>query len=339
MHTPEWEQCGFCRQRFRQRTGPGRRKDYCDPGCRRRAQRRRDAARAVRGEAVAGLRAGEAALVVGRLAGDLVELVRGGAPLADVLRVSGLLALENERVAAAAVAEHRGRGWAVIAAAAGVGERAARARWSTAAVGRLWESRNPVFGSVRQVAWRSAVGSGAEAEQRLLGRALSHAQRMSGVPVAVAARGCGLSAETVAGVLAGELVPSWAETCALAVTFGAGEGQVRSLWESAQGVRSRGWTGLADAAGGLFGFLSGLRLAAGMPDAEGLAGRAGLPVPDVGAVLSGALVPDWRTTVSLTSAMGAQGVVARPVWERMHYAFLTAPDPFSRRGAFFGQRP
>ncbi|MFI1890196.1 hypothetical protein [Streptomyces jumonjinensis] len=134
-------------------------------------------------------------------------------------------------------------------------------------------------------------------------------------------------------VLAGAVTPSWEETLQLAGVLSVRPGEVQRLWESAQGLPGiESAQSFEAAAKVLRDALSGLHRAADRPAASDLARATGLLAPTVTAILHGDWTPDWLTTALLTTALGAEPALVRPVWERMHYAFLTSPDQFPLHG-------
>jgi hypothetical protein len=126
----DYRRCGYCGRWFRQNAGPGRRKDYCDKPCRRRAQRVRDG-KGVRATTRARRRGAEAVEELMARVTGLSEAEFHNAPfsvrLAFVGRVAG--ALDDYREVAVREAVGGGVGWDVIAAATVLDEVTARSRW------------------------------------------------------------------------------------------------------------------------------------------------------------------------------------------------------------------
>ncbi|MEU5398034.1 helix-turn-helix transcriptional regulator [Streptomyces sp. NPDC005963] len=142
----------------------------------------------------------------------------------------------------------------------------------------------------------------------------------------------GLSPHQVREVLNGAALLSWAETLRLADALSVGAGEVQRLWECAQGLNIQPAASVDAAAGDLRDLLSSLHRAALRPTAVDLARTTGLHAPVVTAILRGEWVPDWPTAAHLARALGAEPGLLRPLWERLHYAFLISPDPFPRHG-------
>ncbi|MER6618257.1 hypothetical protein [Streptomyces xantholiticus] len=141
--TPHYDRCAYCRRRFRQRMGPGRKKDYCDTRCRRLAQRQRDGQSVQLPAAAASPWGRDVAEDLQSLVAELVEAEQRRQPLPVLLTLATRLGKELTYYTAAAVqdARSRGHGWEHIAAAAGVAVDTARLRWAEARIKRLLERR------------------------------------------------------------------------------------------------------------------------------------------------------------------------------------------------------
>ncbi|MER8073702.1 helix-turn-helix transcriptional regulator [Streptomyces sp. NPDC094034] len=346
--SPRYTRCGFCGRRFKQNGGPGRRKSYCDKKCRRGAQRRRDGQdRAVParlwpwGRDIAG--------DVHSLAVQLVEAEYQEAGLHGLLDRAARITREVGCYEAAAVQDARnaGRTWEEIAAAAGVGVETARARWGDAKVKRLLARRaadlhaappkRPGGQGQTPCTKPDAAAENRSAEplvvpSKKLGAALSHLQRTSGTAISDAARQADLSPSYLSRILTGERVPAWPVTHMLATIFGGSPAEVRILWEGAHGIRHLARQSIDGAAGRLNAALRGLYLAAACPDLVVLAENTGLSAGLIDAVLRGDHVPDWPTTAHLVRRLAVDPAVIRPLWEAVHYAFLTSHDIFPAGG-------
>ncbi|MFD8381746.1 helix-turn-helix domain-containing protein [Streptomyces sp. NPDC059679] len=342
-----YARCAQCGRRFRQRTGPGRKKDYCETSCRRRAQRLRD------GEAAAAPSAGSCGW--GRqvaddglvLAARLAEAEREGVPLAELLAHADRLSASVDCYVAAAVQDARaeGTGWAAVAQAAGVSVETARVRWNERKVKRLLARRDqgpplkhaePPRGAPGGAGRQSPVPevAGTGGARRQLAAALSELQRTSSVTLQEAARQAELSPSYVSRVLTGSRLPAWPVVYMLGTIFGGSAGDLKFLWERAQGVCPPARQSVAAAATRLQSALRGLYLAAGRPDPWRLAKESGasLSADAVREVLDGDLIPDWWTVEELVVRLGGDAVSIRPLWEDLHYAFLASRDVFPEGG-------
>ncbi|MEV0281151.1 helix-turn-helix transcriptional regulator [Streptomyces sp. NPDC050610] len=347
VSVPQYARCAFCGTRFPQRAGPGRRKEYCDAPCRRRAQRVRDGHRVLVpsparlwGQGIAE----DLQLLATRLA-----CAESGprASLRVLLRMSDQLEDELACYRAAAVHDARGGGsaWEDIAAAAGVSAQTARARWGEAKVRRLLARRaherepSPPRAHRRPAPPDRGQAGGPDAgapvpvlPTRALGAALSHLQRLSGVSVTEAARQADLSPSYVSRILTGERVPAWPVVHMLVTILGGKAPELRILWESAQGVRRLSRQSVTAAAAALHTALRGLFLAAACPAVEELCAGTDL-TPDLARdVLAGDHIPDWPVVARLVSRLGAPPSGIRPLWEDVHYAALVASLEFPAQG-------
>ncbi|MFF2848775.1 hypothetical protein ACFVT5_20975 [Streptomyces sp. NPDC058001] len=136
--------CGFCGSPLQRKTGPGRRREYCDKTCRRRAQRRREQERS----SATALTLPQGADLAGELralSARLAELEGRRAPLASLLECARLIDLTVTGYVGAAVhdARQRGTDWTSIADAADVSVQAARCRWNDTVLLALIGQRRP----------------------------------------------------------------------------------------------------------------------------------------------------------------------------------------------------
>ncbi|MET8681775.1 helix-turn-helix transcriptional regulator [Streptomyces sp. NPDC004647] len=350
-----YSRCAYCGRRFLQRTGPGRKKDYCDKACRRRAQRQRDGQSAPLPveSCLWGQPISENVHV---LAARLVEAEHVRVPLPVLLEHAQNLARELDYYTAAAVHDARrgGSNWEAVATAAQVTVDTARERWGESKVKRLLTRRARGVGpctSHRIGAQRPAPATEGEAAaaapategttstppaavrtSQKLAAALSHLQRRSGMTISDAAQQADLSPSYISRVLAGDRVPAWPVVHMLATIFGGRASELRILWESAQGVASPCRQTVEGAARRLQDALRGLYLAAACPDLVRLSAGDQLAAEAAGEVLDGDVVPDWTTTSALVARLGGRPAEIRPLWEDVHYAFLTSHDVFPRGG-------
>ncbi|MEN2424356.1 helix-turn-helix transcriptional regulator [Streptomyces rimosus] len=340
---PRYAVCESCGHRFRQRTGPGRRKDYCTVACRRRAQRRRD------GQAATLPTAHQpwAQQIADDLQAQATRLATAqttGADLHVLLAQAAQLRHEADFFTAAAVhdARHRGETWETIAAAADVSVATARARWREVTVRRMLErrARHTRPRSASGVASRLDPAIGASRAQhrrpllppRALAAALSYLQRESKVTIGDAARQADLSPSYVSRILSGERTPAWPVVHMLATIFNGSAAELRLLWESAQGFGHATRQSLPAAAQRLHEALRGLHLAAARPALADLCATTPLEPALVRDTLSGDHIPDWPTLACLVTRLGAQPAAVKALWEDVHYAVLASRDTFPTTG-------
>ncbi|MEU8682144.1 helix-turn-helix transcriptional regulator [Streptomyces sp. NPDC048611] len=266
------------------------------------------------------------------------------APLPVLLEHADNLTKEAGYYTAAAVHDARmaGSGWEAVAAAAGVSVSTARGWWGERKVKRLLARRARQQclclsrrGSTQRPA-EAADSSPAGGDEgctpsgrasRKLVSALSHMQRNSGMTIHDAAQQADLSPSYVSRILAGDRVPNWPVVHMLATIFGGRAQELRALWESAQGVSYPARQGVHSAAQRLQDALRGLYLAASCPELTRGRDR-GLTTQAAGEALRGEVVPDWPTTSALITWLGGHPADVRPLWEDVHYAFLTSHDVF-----------
>ncbi|GHF67762.1 hypothetical protein GCM10010218_56570 [Streptomyces mashuensis] len=338
MADPSLSTCPVCARRFPQTPGPGRRKVYCCPACRRRAQRVRDG----RAEPPAAHSSRPLALRLAedlqRCAARLLEAEHAGRDLAVLLRAADELMGEVECYKAAAVhdARLRGAGWRDVSRAACVSEVTARQRWGEAAIRRRLQRRDAeraaqAAGEDIPAAWEAAAGreelTGDPAARRLAA-VLSELRRRSGLTLRDVATGNDLSPSYVSRILAGERLPTWPVVRTLATALGGDPAELRVLWEAGHGLAPAPRDSIDAAAGRLRAALRGLYLAAGSPPYAELCRAAGdrLTGDAVHDLLHGATVPEWESTSLLVSALGGLPAEIRPLWEAFHYGFLATID-------------
>lgn len=142
MEAPKEAECAHCGKKFPQRFGPGRRKDYCEPACRRAAQRLRERQAAEAGRQ-GPRQAGSISADLDVLTARLTEYQLRDEPLDRRLHFADLIEQEVRCYVFAAVYDARADGlaWRDIASAAGVTEASARSRWSVNKCERVLRSR------------------------------------------------------------------------------------------------------------------------------------------------------------------------------------------------------
>jgi transcriptional regulator with XRE-family HTH domain len=352
--------CDLCERSFPQVQGPGRKRRYCSRGCRRRAQRLRDAKAPVTAPRPAPERLGrEIAVELQRLAGRLADAESTGEPLAGLLERVGALAQELEYYTAGAVHDARqaGTSWEDIGRAAGVTAGTARSRWAKDRVARLLHRRarrggpaphGPPADRAGEVppggvqgpapglpggpapapAGRGAEGPASAWALARLGAALAHLQRTSGLTTAAVAERMLLSPSYVSVILAGQRIPSWDLVVTLSVAFGGDPARLRILWELARGITVPAGQPAGVQAERLHAALGGLHLAAGCPSTEAIerACDGRLAAPLIEQVLSGTHIPEWEPLSSLVVALNGRPAGIRPLWDAVHRGLLPGGD-------------
>lgn len=326
-----------CGRAFEQRTGPGRRKAYCSPVCRRQAQRRRDAEASP--AAVEGAPSGQEA--VGSMAaalGALAEAERAGETLEARARLFGNLAAHAERYLPLAVHEARLRGaqWEEIARSTGVTVATARGRWSQVRIAEVLSV--PVRQALPVGRSRSGTPRGLrlarreiDARQRLAD-ALDFLLRASGLDLGGLEEATSLPEHVLIGLLSGEALPAWPEVAVLAAVLGVVPSDLRSLWEWAAGKAMPSATS-AEASRSFKRAIRGLHLAAGCPSAAVIAEQTGLGITAaiVADVLRGQTTTAWRPVAAVVRVLGADAWSVRALWLTARSERNTA-RPASRRG-------
>jgi transcriptional regulator with XRE-family HTH domain len=336
--------CPLCGVRFPHSDRPGRRKRYCGPACRRKAQRHRDgrpAAAALGTEPLARPIAED----VQELAGRLLQAEYDGASLRQRLCAVWQMTEDLENYAAAAVADARLRSsasWREIADAAQCPTVTARNRWRLSEVEpRLARRaaarrRDRVPGQTRMappvMPRRTLADSGTTKDtggpgpaaapvgppgpaQQLAG-ALSHLHRECDKTIRALATEAGVSPSYVSRVLSGERLPSWQVTSKVATACGADPVELRALWERARGIRVPDQAP-TDAVLTLQAALRGLYLAAARPAPARLRdlSRGRLTTETVQALIRGTFLPDWDTVGRFVTALRGRPADIRPLWD------------------------
>ncbi|MEU6807715.1 helix-turn-helix transcriptional regulator [Streptomyces sp. NPDC046831] len=339
--TSRYDICRYCQERFPQAGGPGRKKEYCNVDCRRKAQRERDGR--------LGQQQARSALPLGRriaedlqaLSAALLEAEYDGRPLKELLRCAGDVAREVEYYMTAAVQDARNAGasWDQVAEAAQVSATTARTRWSEGRVKERLQRRSAQRAAVRQPVAPPAEGLDSVREQPLsqaaerasakLASALSHLHRASDLTVREVAEHLSLSPSYVSRILSGERTPSWPVTCSLVQLCGGDPAELSVLFESAHGLVPPGRHAIPDAVARLQAALRGLHLAAGRPKLAAIrrASHGTLSSQAISEILAGEMIPGWEQTSALVTALGGWPADVRPLWEAVHYTFLLCLDP------------
>ncbi|MFJ8738729.1 helix-turn-helix domain-containing protein [Embleya sp. NPDC127516] len=335
--------CAACGRRFAQRKVTGRKRLYCDPTCRQRAQRARERARAqaraqVRGMSVR-VEAGEQAARV--RAARAVESTESTESTEHAGRVdpraleTGIVAILRRVACALEEAERTREPLRVRLAYADrlsgetrryravVGEErpnsATRPRpeWSAQLAARLGARADPGA----DAGGDEDLSSSQHAGERLAA-ALRELRRADGVTVAELAWQAGISEGFLDRILAGEVWPSWPVVETLAGKLGGEAHELRALWECSRGIDHHIRRELRDLAMLLAQMLRGLWLAAGRPVSDRIGG-APLTPDSVGRILAGELIPDRGTAELLVVRLGAHPDVIRRLWTHVHYGVLT----------------
>ncbi|MGW1996328.1 helix-turn-helix domain-containing protein [Embleya sp. NPDC001921] len=347
--------CAACGRRFAQRKVTGRKRLYCDPTCRRWAQRVRERERArervrVRGVSVR-VEAGEHA--AGARTAGAVESAEPTASTASTASTeptestehagrvdprgleTGIVAILRRVACALEEAERTREPLRVRPAYADrlggdtryravVGEARPtsaamrpRPEWSAQLAARLGARADPGA----DAGGDEDLSSSQHAGERLAA-ALRELRRADGVTVAELAWQAGISEGFLDRILAGEVWPSWPVVETLAGKLGGEARELRALWECSRGIDHTIRRELRDLATLLAQMLRGLWLAVGRPEPEGIGG-APLTPDSVRRILAGELIPDRGTAELLVERLGAHPDVIRRLWTHVHYGVLT----------------
>ncbi|MFF4041116.1 helix-turn-helix domain-containing protein [Streptomyces sp. NPDC001816] len=339
--SPRYDSCRYCKERFAQTSGPGRKRVYCGVECRRKAQRERDG-RLGRQQVRSALPLGRGiAEDVQALSTALLEAEYDGRALKDLMHCVSELNRELDHYAAAAVhdARNRGASWDQVAEAARVSATTARTRWPENRVKERLEQRAAQRAAVRQPSAPLAEGpdpaggrplsKAAERASQKLASALSHLHRASDLTIREVAEQTSLSPSYVSRILSGERKPTWQVVCSLAELFGGDAAELSVLFESAHGLVPPARHAVGDAVARLQAALRGLHLAAGRPQAGVIrkASHGALSTQAISEILGGEMIPGWEQTSALVTALGGWPADVRPLWEAVHYTFLLCLDP------------
>ncbi|MFC8871810.1 hypothetical protein ACFUAC_29885 [Streptomyces sp. NPDC057148] len=315
-------QCAFCGKDIGQPCRGGRPKDYCDPACRRRAQRQRDRERRAAKPSHT-----EWQVITGEMFVRTQQLLTAGSDqldLATALDLTARLHQDAECLAAVAVDSARCNGWTwtEVATAAGLSTAAARARWGGVRVQRLVSERAqlsmseptdrhlPLPASSNETGAPSAAASKDSAVQEL-GTALRTLHARSGVSLQFVSDITGLSLPVITAMFDGCRVLSWPETYMLSHALGGDPQDLQLLWHWAQGVPLP--TGAVTGPGRLGAALRGAQLAAGLPDIAASC-PPGLSVAESCAALAGEAAPDWPLLSGFLVRLGADPSRFASLW-------------------------
>jgi hypothetical protein len=314
--------CAFCGKEIGQSRRGGRPKDYCDPACRRRAQRQRDRER----------RAAEPShtewqVITGDLFARTQQLLAGGSDqpaLATALDLTARLRRDAECLAAVAVDSARCNGWTwtEVATAAGLSAAAARARWGGVRVQRLVSERaqlsmseqtdrNLPLPTFSNKAGAPPAGASEDSAVRELGTALRTLHVRSGVSLHFVSDITGLSLPVITAMFDGCRVPSWPETYMLSHALGGDPQDLQLLWHCAWGVPLS--TEAVTGPGRLGAALRGARLAAGLPDVAASC-PPGMSRAQACAALAGEAAPDWPLLSGFLVRLGADPSRFTSLW-------------------------
>ncbi|MFI6587188.1 helix-turn-helix domain-containing protein [Embleya sp. NPDC050493] len=296
--------CAACGRRFAQRQATGRKRMYCDPTCRRRAQRVRERERGTRPAADSrGLEAGIVE-ILRRVACALEEAERTREPLRVRLAYADRLSGETQRYRA------------VVGEAHPPATTRVRPEWSAQLAARLGARGHPgADGGGEDLSCSQHAGE-------RLAAALRELRRLDGITVADLAWQAGISEEFLARILAGEVWASWPVVETLAGKLDGDAHELRALWECSRGIDHGIRRELRDLVRLLAAMLRGLWLAAGQP-APDLLGAAPLTADMPARILAGELIPDRVCTEILVERLGAHPDVVRRLWTQVHYGVLT----------------
>ncbi|MYS83532.1 helix-turn-helix domain-containing protein [Embleya scabrispora] len=297
--------CAACGRRFAQRMATGRKRLYCDPTCRRRAQRVRERERGT--PAPADRRGLETGIVeiLRRVACALEEAERTREPLRVRLAYADRLSGETQRYRAMV-------GEALPAAAT-----RPRPEWSAQLAARLGARADPGA----DAGGDEDLSCSQHAGERLAA-ALRELRRLDGIAVADLAWQAGISEGFLARILAGEVWASWPAVETLVGKLGGDAHELRALWECSRGIDHGIRRELRDLVALLAAMLRGLWLAAGRPAPTSL-GAAPLTADTPARILAGELIPDRVGAEILVERLGAHPDVVRRLWTLVHYGVLT----------------
>ncbi|MFD4791224.1 helix-turn-helix domain-containing protein [Streptomyces sp. NPDC058459] len=323
---PHQDVCVVCSGQLVQNTGVGRRRRYCGTACRRRAQRQRQASRAVTVEQQSPLGSAVAA-EVHRLAGQLVDSEVRQEELGTLLERAGAIRRELDIYTAAAVQEarHRGEKWEDVARAAHVAPETTRTRWGPERVARMMVSHANEKGAA-PARWRAArsapIAEAQEAKDAVrpeavsamgqLASALTQLQVSSGKTIKEVADRAMLSPSFISRVLSGDRLPTWDLVCSLSGIFESDPAQLRVLFEAAHGMTPAQRQPVTATIQQLHAAVRGLHLAAKEPSAQKIEAlsRKAVSAAAVRRVLAGHDVPDWEVLSALVRALdGSPGDV------------------------------
>lgn len=333
MGAPLSARCAGCGHDFVQRTGPGRPRLYCGERCRRQAQRQRDRAKRAAGDreqVTAAALIEEMYRLTSRLSAEL------SGPLAELLDTTSRLKRLSECLVGSTVGERleSGLGWAELAAAAGVSERSARARWNPQRVRRLAQDAAPsVLSQTTELPAFAWTGSGTG---MLVGALRQLPGTASSAQVTAAAVRAGLSIEEADRALAGKGILPWDRMRSLVEQLGGRSEDLHFLWQASLQASSPPPASVEEAAGRLAAALRGMRLAAGQPPLDQVAGLTGMSADRLDAILRGRYVPAWDTVIALATALQTNPNLLRNLWDGVRCTFSASPHHFPRGGFLLG---
>lgn len=269
-----------------------------------------------------------------RLTGRLSAGLSG--PLAELVDTASRLERLSECLVGSVVRERleRGQGWPELAAAAGLSERSARARWDPQRVRRLVQD---VIPSALSPAAMFPVPARTDSGAGMLADALRHLPGTASVTdVATAAVRAGLSFDEADRALEGRYVLSWDRMRILVEQLGGHSEDLRFLWQTSLQVSSPPPISVEEAAGRLAAALRGMRLAAGQPSLDEVGDLTGMSAHQIRTILLGRCVPAWDTIAALAIALRANPSLLKNLWDGVRCAFCASPHHFPRGGFLLG---
>ncbi|AJC55099.1 hypothetical protein [Streptomyces sp. 769] len=322
--------CAYCGKKISQDSPRGRRRDYCDPTCRRRAQRKRDRERRVSGVDRTVRRS--IAVDLAARAHEVLACEGDSVPLAALLKLAAQVGEDALCLAAAAVDEARAEGasWPEVAAAATMSEAAARARWGGVKAAALLASRSTETGlRARRGRKGEAVAPffdmalhPAAAGNRRAAEALAKALRTlllrCGGSDEMVAEQAGLPPAVVNLVLQGTHVAPWSVIYVLTDLMKGDPADLRLLWERAWGRPTT--TASSQNSRRLAAALRGAHLAAGGREISTLSARVDADPEELALVFAGRVVPHWALLASILDQLGTGHDDFRRLWAACHDA-------------------
>ncbi|MEU3712218.1 hypothetical protein [Streptomyces catenulae] len=329
------DRCACCGNEIPPEPGrSGRPRDYCDPTCRRRAQRLRD-----RQKLTTSAEAGQQRLSppiaesVYVAAGILAATAQRKASLGLLLEQAELVKTELATFVAAAVRDERNEGvpWEAIATDAGTSVASARTRWTALKLEKLLALRKPpaltpppeATGPEYAIGPVPAASPAPQLAPEALGNALTTLQIRQDLPLADIAAEAELADDDVESLLKGERTASWAVTRMLTeilLSEPHDARAVRYIWEAVTG-HPRSVPETVDAAQRrLHDALRGLRLTVGGPSDTEISRRCALPTALVHHLLNGGRPENWEQLAAATVGMAVHHSWIRPHWDDLQRA-------------------
>jgi hypothetical protein len=257
-------------------------------------------------------------------------------PLDELLATASRLGRLSECLVGSTVRERleRGQGWAELAAAAGVSERSARARWNPQRVRRLAQDVAPsALSQTTDLPASARLSSGTD---MLVGALRQLPGTASAAQVATAAVRAGLSLDEADRALTGKDILPWDRMRSLVEQLGGHSEDLHFLWQVSLQASSPPPTSVEEAAGRLAAALRGMLLAAGQPPLDEVASLTGVSADRLEAILFGRCVPAWNTVAALATALRTDPSRLRNLWDGVRCTFSASPHHFPRGGFLLG---